>query len=352
MQRKLERYFTVILLGMTLTLTGVLHFFPQLHSYAFFSNGEDGSVSSVMQLIRADNSLVVEDENLGGMNHQLRMELPSDVNPDDVEVAEQPLYKSITISIPGVDGNYIYSYPLVGSSDHISDFTFDYAGGHGVFEIITDDVYVMNLTVEDQYIYIDFLDPHEVYDAIVVVDAGHGGKDGGCSNGGVVEKDLNLAITKKIKEYFDLKEYNVGVYYTRESDFNPTYKNRVGLANDLDADLFLSVHINSTASGRVSKINGSEVMYRSSDESGLSRAFSQNCLDSMISALGSNSKGLVAGDEIYIIRSSNVPVALAEIGFITNKEEKAKMASEEYQKKAAESLYNAIIKTLKENGKL
>ena len=352
MQRRLEKYFTIILLVMTMMLTGVLHFFPQLHSYAFFDNGEDENVHSVMQLIRADDTLVLGDENLGEMNHQLRMELPSDVSPDDVEVTEQALYKSITISIPGVDENYIYSYPLVGSSDHISDFIFDSAGGNGVFEIITDSVYVLNMTVEGQYIYFDFLDPHEIYDAIVVVDAGHGGKDGGCSNGGVVEKDLNLAITEKMKDYFNLQEYNIGVYYTRESDFNPTYKNRVGLANDLNADLFLSVHINSTSSGRVSKINGSEVMYRSSDASGLSRAFSQNCLDSMLQTLGSNSKGLVAGDEIYIIRNSNVPVALAEIGFITNNEEKAKMASEDYQQKAAESLYNAIIKTLKENGKL
>ncbi|MCR4674525.1 MAG: N-acetylmuramoyl-L-alanine amidase, partial [Lachnospiraceae bacterium] len=71
-----------------------------------------------------------------------------------------------------------------------------------------------------------------------------------------------------------------------------------------------------------------------------------------LSTLGSNSKGLVAGDEIYIIRTSNVPVALAEVGFITNKEELEKMVSEEYQQKAAQSLYDAIITTLKENGKL
>lgn len=352
MQRRIERSFTLILLIMTILLVTVLYLFPGLRQYAFFDNGKDANVYSVMQLIREDKSLVMRDDNLSGDIHQLRMELPSDVSADSIEITEQALYKSFTISIPGVDRNYIYSYPLVGSSDHISDFTFDYAGGYGVFEIVTDSVYVLNTTVEGQYLYFDFLDPHEVYDAIVVVDAGHGGKDGGCSNKEVLEKDLNLAITEKMKSYFDKKEYNIGVYYTRESDFNPTYKSRVGLANDLNADLFLSVHINSTASGRVSKINGSEVMYRSSDESGLSKAFSQNCLDAMLQGLGSNSKGLVAGDEIYIIRSSNVPVALAEIGFITNNEEKAKMVTEEYQQKAAESLYNAIIKTLKENKKL
>lgn len=352
MQRRIERNLIIGLFALVVLVISVLYFFPDIHSYAFFNNETEKNVYSVMDLIREGNKLVVADENLSSKAHQLRMELPSDVTPNDVEITEQALYKSITISISGVDNNYVYSYPLVGSSDHIADFTFDYAGGCGVFEIVTDQVYVLNTTFEDQYVYLDFLDPHDVYDAIVVIDAGHGGKDGGCSSGDILEKDINLAITEKIKTYFENSEYNIGVYYTREKDFNPPYSARVGLANDLNADLFMSVHINSTSSGRTSSINGSEVMYRSSDESGLSKAFAQNCLDAMLSALGSNSKGLAAGDEIYIIRTSNVPVALVEVGFITNKAEVQKLISDEYQMTTAETLYNAIIKTLKENNKL
>lgn len=352
MQRKIERRLTVALLILIVALTTVLYMFPQMHSYAFFDSDSGDNVYSVMELIRTDRSLLVSDENLGETSHQLRLELPSNVSVEDLEITEQAIYRSITISIPGVDANYIYNYPLVGSSDHIEDFTFDFASGNGVFEIVTDSVYVMNVTTENQYVYLDFIDPHEIYDAIVVVDAGHGGKDGGCSSGDVLEKDINLAISQKLKEVFDASDLNIGVYYTREKDFNPSYSNRVGLANNLNADLFLSIHINSTSSGRTSKINGSEVMYRSSDETGLSKAFAQNCLDSMLTTLGSNSKGLVAGDEIYIIRTSNVPVALAEIGFITNKEERQKLVSEEYQAQTAQALYDAIITTLKENGKL
>jgi N-acetylmuramoyl-L-alanine amidase len=123
---------------------------------------------------------------------------------------------------------------------------------------------------------------------------------------------------------------------------------RSGLANRLHADLFLSVHINSTASGRTSSINGTEVMYRVGDKSGASKAFADNCLDCLLEALDSNSKGVVAGDEIKIIRTAEVPVALAEIGFITNNEERKLMQSEEYQKKAAKALYEAVMKTLAE----
>ena len=352
MQKKIENYLIVSLLVVVVFVTSVIYFFPDLHNYAFFNNGKDKSVHSVMELIRGDSNLLMADENLGESAHQLRLELPANMTADDLEITQDYLYHTITISMPGLDENYLYNYPLVGRSDHIEDFTFDSNGEQGVLQFTTDHVYELQTTPEKQYIYLDFADPREIYDAIVVVDAGHGGKDGGCSGGGLVEKDINLAITEKIKTYFDNDGLNIGVYYTRESDFNPTYESRVGLANDLNADLFLSVHINSTASGRTSSINGSEVMYRSGDESGLSKAFASHCLDAMLAELQSTSKGLVAGDEIYIIRTSQVPVALAEIGFITNKEERKKLADEVYQASAARALHDAVVTTLQENGAL
>lgn len=352
MQKKIENYLIVSLLIVVILVASVIYFFPELHNYAFFDNGKDKSVHSVMELIHGDSTLLVADENLGESAHQLRLEMPANMSPDMLEISQDYLYHTITISIPGLDENYLYNYPLVGRSDHIEDFTFDVNDAYGVLQFTTDHVYELQTTYENQYVYLDFADPHEVYDAIVVVDAGHGGKDGGCSGGGVKEKDINLAITEKIKTYFAEDGYNIGVYYTRERDFNPTYESRVGLANDLNADLFLSVHINSTASGRTSSINGSEVMYRSGDETGLSKAFASHCLDSMLAALGSDSKGLVAGDEIFIIRTSKVPVALAEIGFITNKEERKKLTDEGYQDATARALHEAVITTLQENGAL
>jgi N-acetylmuramoyl-L-alanine amidase len=110
----------------------------------------------------------------------------------------------------------------------------------------------------------------------------------------------------------------------------------------LEADLFLSVHNNSTASGRMSTINGTEVMYRVTDTSNLSKEFAQTCLDSLLWNLGSESKGLVPGDEIYIIRTSEVPVALVEVGFMTNQEELDLLNTEAYQQKSAQALYDAM----------
>lgn len=63
---------------------------------------------------------------------------------------------------------------------------------------------------------------------------------------------------------------------------------------------------------------------------------------------GSVDKGLVAGNDIFIIRTAAVPVALIEVGFMTNEEELTKLNSNDYQKKVAEGIYQAILRAFEE----
>ena len=118
------------------------------------------------------------------------------------------------------------------------------------------------------------------------------------------------------------------------------------MANKAGADLFISVHNNSTKSGRMSSINGTAVMYdeeKASEENG-SMQLAQICLEEMTAALGSTSKGIVKGHEIYIIRTAEMPVALIEVGFMTNQDELNRLNDEAYQKEAAQAIYNAIYR--------
>ena len=68
----------------------------------------------------------------------------------------------------------------------------------------------------------------------------------------------------------------------------------------------------------------------------------------MTEEIGSKNKGLVKGDSIYIIRTSEVPVALIEVGFMTNEEELALLRSKEYQKQTAQGIYDAILRAFDE----
>lgn len=257
--------------------------------------------------------------------------------------------QTIKISIPGTDRSYFENGPITGSSNHIATLSYSSKGEDGVIEIVMDHVYELKTEYDSAYYYFDFLTPQEVYDKVVVIDAGHGGRAPGANKQGVNEKEIDLDIVLQLKKILDEDDHNIGVYYTRTDDSNPTFDQRVQLANKSDADLFISVHNNSTNSGRMSSANGTAVMYNESDESELgSKRLAQICLEEVTGQLQSRNRGLVEGDSIYIIRTSKVPVALIEVGFMTNQQELDLLRSEDYQKEAALGIYHAILRAFEE----
>ncbi len=352
MEKKVVRIITLLMLALTVGVCCILINVSGFHVYALqwelAYKGSQTEATSVMELVQEqeDEAQVSAEEESTEL--QLRLELPEGVSKASITFDNQYLTKTIQILIPGLDENYFYDYPMVGSSDSIQDVTFAVDDGVGYITLELDQIYELSYAFEDSFLYIGFLDPHEVYDYIVVVDAGHGGTVPGASKQGVNEKDIDLDIVLALKEIFDASDENIGVYYTRLEDVNCSLSARVGLANSLNADLFLSIHNNSTASGRMSSISGTEVMYYSGDATGNSYRFAQLCLTNLLEALGSVSKGVVVGDSIYIIRESTVPVALVEVGFMTNKDELELLTSEEYQQQAAQALYDSIIQALEE----
>lgn len=341
--------FTAIVVAVVIAVSCLLIYVPNMHTMALRARDkrlESGRVS-LMNMLWASDSELGKDDELTRQSilkgHQMRLTLPKNVTSDNVSIDNIHVDRTITIAINGIGKDYFSEYPIRGNADDIVDITYMSEDYVGVIELTLDDVVEVQLTSEDEYIYLDFVDPHQVYDKVVIIDAGHGGNMPGATKMGVYEKDLDLQIALELKKLFDECDKNIGVYYTRTDDSNPSFAARVGLANDSGADVFLSIHNNSTASGRMSSISGTEVMYEGGDSTGESKEFASICLDNLIQALGSKSKGTVVGDEVYIIRMSNVPVALVEVGFMTNAEELEKLQNTEYQKKTAKALYDAVI---------
>ncbi len=346
--------FTVIILAVVIAISCLLIYVPNMHIIALKvrDNRLAGGRISVMEMLRASDEALEENDPATRESilkgHQMRLMLPQNVTSASVSIDSFHVDKTIAITINGIGKDYFSKYPIRGNADDIVDITYVSEDLVGVIELVMDDVVEVQMTSEDEFIYLDFVDPHQVYDKVVVVDAGHGGNVPGATKQGVNEKDLDLQIVLELKKIFDRSDKNIGVYYTRTDDTNPSFASRVGLANDSGADVFLSIHNNSTASGRMSSINGTEVMYEGGDTSGESKKFASICLEKLLDRLGSKSKGTVVGDEVYIIRMSEVPVALVEVGFMTNARELENLQDKEYQRKAAEALYDAILEYLYE----
>ncbi len=182
---------------------------------------------------------------------------------------------------------------------------------------------------------------------IVVIDAGHGGSDPGASgtyNGKKYnEKDLTLSVAKKVQSILTSK--GIPVVMTRTGDIYPTLDERPALANQQNAALFVSIHINSV--DNAPGASGAEVYYSSSnndDDYGVtSKELAQSLLSEVLKLTGQKSRGVKTESHV-VTRKCDMPAALYEIGFITNAEEIEKMISDDFQQKVAQGLANGIIK--------
>ena len=287
-----------------------------------------------------------------GFTQQMRLELPEGVKGGDVSIREDYMEKQIEIWIPDADKYYIYDYPMMGKSDGIEDLDYTSGDGGGTVVLTMSNVAVPESSYDETYLYLDFVSPREAYDHVVVIDAGHGGNAPGATSGTYYEKDITLAIVQKIKELFDAAgDESLCVYYTRLADENPDFDKRIGIANEAGADLFLSVHINSL-SGNTS-VEGTEVLYDelAEDTAFDTREFAQICLEEEVAALRSKDMGLVEGNWTYVIRNAQMPAALVEVGFMNNPDELEKMLDDGYQQKAAQGIYNAVMRSLAEQDK-
>ncbi len=351
MEEKSIKCTAIVLLLLTMVF-GVLYFkLPDIRVWAVEQKEEKVTQEEYTEQETQMNNLAIKDNNLNENTKQLRLRLPEGVTADKIQLTNDYITQTLEIVIPHTDGSYFKNYPITGSSDKIQGLSYAQGKTHDIIEITMDQVYELDVEYDENFYYFDFIKPQEIYDKVVVIDAGHGGKDPGAEKQGIMEKDIDLAILLELKELFENSEENIGVYYTRTDDSNPSHAQRVGLANKSEADLFISIHNNSTKSGRMSNISGTEVMYSAAQEGEFSSEdLAKLCMEELVKNLGSRDRGLVDGESIYIVRQSKVPVALIEVGFMTNREELKLLNSEEYQEKAANAIYTAIMRALEEKG--
>lgn len=281
---------------------------------------------------------------------QLYIELPEGLDGSNVSIENDYLNQVVTVRFDKGVENYAEAYRVYGSSNHIASLSYYKEGEAGVMEIQLDQLCEYSYMYKQGFLCLEFIDPHDIYDKVIVIDAGHGGRAPGAVKKDVYEKNLNLAIVKEIKALFDeIDDSSVKVYYTRLTDTNPTLAQRVGLANAAHADLFISIHNNASASGKFNEKNGTMVLYNQDDTSELSsKHFAEICLANVMESAGSNRRGLAKGNYVHIVKNSKVPVALIEVGYMTNTDELAKLQTAEYQKAVAQGVYNAVMQAFEE----
>ena len=173
----------------------------------------------------------------------------------------------------------------------------------------------------------------------VVLDAGHGGEDGGTVEQTATEKEINLAVVLKMREL--LENQGICVVLTREQDIFIKLEERVRVANGEKADLFVSIHCNYFE--KDSSIYGLECYYCKGAEDG--KYYAERILDT-IEKSGEIVSRNAKPSGYYILKNTTVPAVLVETGYLSNYNERNQLISGEYQGKLAQELVEGIVEGL------
>lgn len=186
----------------------------------------------------------------------------------------------------------------------------------------------------------------------IILDAGHGYPDGGAvGTDGSIESDLNLNIVLKLQTLLESSNCNViltrsdenGIYETTADSIRKQkisdMENRVKIANNSNAELFLSIHQNKLPQ---SQYSGFQTFFKNKDETSKQIAENiQTSLDNFIKKEKLRTIKSISG--IYLTKNVNIPLVIVECGFLSNEQENKLLQTDEYQNELAWSIYIGIM---------
>ena len=179
----------------------------------------------------------------------------------------------------------------------------------------------------------------------IVIDPGHGGLDPGAIGiGGIRETDVVLEVSRIVKNL--LSEKGVKVRLTRKNEVDLDLPPRVSFANNIDADIFVSIHANASR-GKRRDINGLETFYYRGWRGRLLAKKIQKQI--LRVSPGSPDRGVKQG-RFYVIKNTRMPAVLVEIGFLTGRLDARRLEKTTHRKRLAYAIAKGILEYLNKIG--
>lgn len=186
----------------------------------------------------------------------------------------------------------------------------------------------------------------------VIIDAGHGGEDGGAQADGILEKDINLSIAQKLADMLrlcgcrvqEIRDEDISVYEdgadTLRKKKTSDLQRRVAIANEHESNILVSIHQNKFGN---SAYSGAQVFYSVNHAD--SRVLAEAVQNAVVSLLQKdNTRELKpAGSDIYLLDQAAVPAIIVECGFLSNDAEREKLIDSGYQKEMAYAIAMGVL---------
>lgn len=187
----------------------------------------------------------------------------------------------------------------------------------------------------------------------IVIDPGHGGEDGGATDGGdAMEKEINLAISLKLKALLELSGSRVVMTRTEDVSIHDDHlgtvrerkssdlHNRLKIVEEQGNCIFVSIHQNHFSDG---KYSGAQMFYSTNNEA--SKELAESIRERIVTMIQPENKRETkpATSSIYLLWNTKVPAVLVECGFLSNQKEAEKLKDTAYQQKMAFAVYIGLL---------
>lgn len=205
--------------------------------------------------------------------------------------------------------------------------------------VSTSRIQAVDVVEDGDALQIKIVKPREKYDKVIVIDPGHGGTAPGSMGNGIVEKELNLKQALAVRDMLE-SNTDIKVYMTREDDSGVENKERAIFANDIEADLFVSMHNNSAVQVEA---NGTEVIYYPHEQDDRSKEIARIIQNKIIMYGETRDRGIKTGADLIVLNSTNMPAVLIEGGFLSNQEDAKTLVSEDFTQRYAYAIYEGLV---------
>lgn len=272
--------------------------------------------------------------------------MPEKVKAEEVVLENHYMDKELWVSISAEKAKdyeaFFETGSVYGNCDSVEDGRFEAEEDRICLRFALDGVYEYRSIFEDHILYVEFVPSKEMYEKIIVIDPAYGGKEQGVAVDGILSKDITLDVAKALKTKFD--QSDIKVYYTRMDDSNPAAEDRVELAAATKADMLIRIEVSGDEN---SKLYGTLAVYNSQYFiPGFGNVELADLLErEVVTSISGKACGLVeSSEEDQVVNSATVPAAAIRVGYLTNSQEAILLQREDYIKRIAEGIYNAVIK--------
>ncbi|MBO4678473.1 MAG: N-acetylmuramoyl-L-alanine amidase [Lachnospiraceae bacterium] len=271
----------------------------------------------------------------------LKVFIPSDTAMSDVTLGVRYDRKSVSVKIKNTRESYFVSDPPRGNYEHVkvARGIFDGRDTTIVFEL--DETCTCEMNGKGRTLELKFKPVSEIEHPVVMVDAGHGGYQGGTRVGDVTEKNVTLSLASMVRELSKNKPYTV--LLTREDDEFLSTQERIDSIEAVGADYYIGIHL--SADVEDTKKFGMTAYYNPLYyHNGLENAeFADILLRSVATAASDKALGVFeAGEEEAALKALDIPSAYLYAGYLSNADEAKLLKDKDYLYKIAQGIVEAL----------